>query len=147
MERRTALAYAAATAGTVLAGGTALAATTGFLGSDHPAPAKVEDISAVEDATTTTLPEPTVVTIVVEDPALAPAAVDDNGGDRPAGASDDSPDLVDDNGGDRPAGVSDDDADELDDHGDDDGAVDDHGDDGVEVEQHDAFDDHGVDDD
>jgi hypothetical protein len=60
--------------------------------------------------------------------------------------SDDSPDLSDDNGGERPAGVSDDDADGLDDHGDDD-AFDDHGDDGVEVEQHDAVDDHGVDDD
>lgn len=152
MERRTALAYAAATAGTVLAGGTAFAATAGVLTDDTPSKQPVEQISSTDDSpstTSTTLAEPTVMTIIVDDPALAP--VDDNGGDRPDGVSDDAPDLFDDNGGDRPAGVSDDaldddsyDHDELedDDHDSDHDSDDDdgHGED-------ESDDDHGDDDD
>lgn len=126
MERRTALAYAAAAAGTVLAGSTALAATTGVLGGNDPDPVEIEDISTsaddLETTTSTTLPEPTVMTVVVDEFVTAPApasatSVDDNGGLRPAGVSDDSPDAYDDNGGDRPDGVSDD---VYDDHDDDD---------------------------
>lgn len=161
MERRTALAYAAATAGTVLAGGSAFAATTGVLGDDGPTKEPVEQISASDDSpstTSTTLGEPTVMTIIVDDPALAPAGsalVDDNGGNRPAGVSDDAPDLADDNGGDRPEGVSDDGP--FDDHGDDDDAYEDHDDedddsdddsddDGAEDSDDDSDEDHGDDD-
>lgn len=138
MERRTALAYAAATAGTVLAGGTAFAATAGVLTDDTPSKESVEQISSTDDSlstTSTTLAEPTVMTIIVDDPALAP--VDDNGGDRPDGVSDDAPDLFDDNGGDRPAGVSDD-------AFDDDSYEDD---DDLEDEVHDSDDDHDEDED
>jgi len=135
MERRTALAYAAAAAGTVLAGSTALAATTGVLGGNDPDPVEIEDISASDDdlETTTTLGEPEVTTVVVDEYITAPApagtpVVDDQGGLRSAGTSDDSPDAFDDNGGDRPDGVSDDvyedddyeDEDEDDDYEDDD---------------------------
>lgn len=138
MERRTALAYAAATAGTVLAGGTAFAATAGVLTDDTPSKESVEQISSTDDSlstTSTTLAEPTVMTIIVDDPALAP--VDDNGGDRSDSVSDDSPDLADDNGGDRPAGVSDD---ALDDDSYED-------DDDLEDEDHDSDDDHDEDED
>jgi hypothetical protein len=132
MERRTALAYAAAVAGTVLAGSTAFAATTGFLGGDDPATAEIEGISSADAPleTSTTLAEPTVMTVVVDEYVTAPtagsavsagSALDDNGGLRPVGASDDSPDLFDDHGGDRPDDVSDDDHDDDgdDDHDDD----------------------------
>lgn len=125
MERRTALAYAAAAAGTVLAGSTALAATTGVLGGDDPDPSEIEDISVADGglgtAASTTLPEPTVMTVVVDEyvtppaPATAPA-VDDDGGVRPAGVSDDAPDPFDDR--DEADGWEDDDHD--DDRGEDD---------------------------
>lgn len=147
MERRTALAYAAATAGTVLAGGTAFAATTGVLTDDRPSTDPVEQISSTDDSlstTSTTLAEPTVMTIIVDDPALTP--VDINGGDRPDSVSDDSPDLADDNGGDRPAGVSDDSYD--DDSYDDELEDEDHdSDDDEDHDEDESDDDHGDDDD
>jgi hypothetical protein len=136
MERRTALAYAAAAAGIALAGSTAFAATSGMLGPDDPDPVEIEGISTaggdlVPD-TTTTLPESSVVTVVVDEYVTAPGAsggsgVDDRGGLRLAGVSDDDPSVLDD---------SDDlDHDDLDDRDDDVG--DDH-----DVDRDDEDDDH-----
>lgn len=73
MERRTALALAAAAAGTVLAASAAFAANVGFLEPSDTAPVGILDAS-VEDPTTAPL-EPTVVTVVVEDPPIPTASV------------------------------------------------------------------------
>lgn len=139
MERRTALAYAAAAAGIALAGSTAFAATAGMLGHDDSGPVEIEGISTAGDDlvpdTTTTLPESSVVTVVVDEYVTGPAtvsgsAVDDRGGLRPAGVSDDAPDVFDDHD-------SDDDSDDVDDHDDsdeDDDRDDDHDEVEVEVE-------------
>jgi hypothetical protein len=68
MERRTALALAIAAAGTVLAGSAAFAANVGLL-ENEAKPTSVLDTSSIE--TTTTLPQdPTVVTVIVEDPPV-----------------------------------------------------------------------------
>jgi hypothetical protein len=73
MERRTALALAVAAAGTVLAGSAAFAANVGLL-ENEAKPTSVLDTSSIE--TTTTLPQdPTVVTVIVEDPPVADAGV------------------------------------------------------------------------
>ena len=65
MERRTALALATATAGTIMAASAAFAANVGLLEPDDKAPISVLDTSSLEPAAPV---EPTVVTIVVEDP-------------------------------------------------------------------------------
>ena len=104
MERRTALAYAAAAAGVALAGSTAFAATSGMLGDGATDPVEIEGISTAADddvqASATTPPESTVVTVVVDEYVSAPApgsspAVDDRAGLRLASASDDARDVSD----------------------------------------------------
>lgn len=72
MERRTALALAAATAATVLAASAAFAANVGLLHDDPATPVGVLDaatVGASGDA------EPSVVTVIVEDPPLSAAGV------------------------------------------------------------------------
>lgn len=71
MERRTALALALAAAGTVLAASAAFATNVGLLGQGAEPPVGVLDASSVG----TTVPaDPTVVTIIVEDPSVPVAA-------------------------------------------------------------------------
>ncbi len=64
MERRTALALAAAVAGTVLAAGAAFAVNVGILKPQDSAPISVLDARTLEPAAV----DPTVVTVIVEDP-------------------------------------------------------------------------------
>lgn len=88
MERRTALAIATAAAGTVLAASAAFAANVGLLEGDTSKPVGILDTSPVA-TTETTMPEPTVVTVIVEDPPLpveTPAAVPAPGAVAPAPA-------------------------------------------------------------
>jgi hypothetical protein len=102
MERRTALAIAAATAATVMAGSAAFAANVGLLQHDKAPPISVLDTSAVSPE----LPaDPKVVTVVVQDPPIT--------ADGPATVA-------------PPADAT---AASFDDHGEDGTEVDDHGDD------------------
>lgn len=73
MERRTALAVAAAAAGSVLAAGAAVVTNVGRLDQQDPQPVEVLDASASVPGTTAPV-DPTVVTIVIEDPAALPDA-------------------------------------------------------------------------
>ena len=72
MERRTALAIAAAAAGTVLAASAAFAANVGLLEPTDTTPVGVLDASV--EVPTTAPVEPTVVTVIVEDPPVQSAA-------------------------------------------------------------------------
>jgi hypothetical protein len=68
MERRTAIAFAAAAAGTVLTAGAAFTTNVGLLQHDKPTPISVLDSSQVVPESTQ---DPTVVTVVVDDPPVA----------------------------------------------------------------------------
>lgn len=107
MERRTALAIATAAAGTVLATGSAFAANLGLLGREDPPVLSVVDAGAVPDPL---LADPTVVTLVVEDPPVPQA-------DRPAATGGSSSAIV------APAGMDPSDDGNVDGH--DDSSVDD----------------------
>ncbi|MFL6203739.1 MAG: hypothetical protein ACJ739_00160 [Acidimicrobiales bacterium] len=67
MDRRTAIAVAAAAAGTVLTLGAAFATNVGLLQHDKPTPISVLDSSRVVPEPTQ---DPTVVTVVVDDPSI-----------------------------------------------------------------------------
>jgi hypothetical protein len=75
MNRRTALAIAAAAGGTVLTATAAFATNVGLLDNADEPPMSVLDSSALVADDTELPTDPTVVTIVVEDPpaAVAPA--------------------------------------------------------------------------
>ncbi|MGQ0433456.1 MAG: hypothetical protein ACT452_13720 [Microthrixaceae bacterium] len=73
MERRTALALATASAGTIMAASAAFAVNVGLLQHDDTRPVGVLDASTIESPSTTLPVDPTVVTVIVEDPPL-PAA-------------------------------------------------------------------------
>jgi len=68
MERRTAIAFAAAAAGTVLTAGAAFTTNVGLLQHDKPTPISVLDSTRVIPEGTQ---DPTVVTVVVDDPPIA----------------------------------------------------------------------------
>lgn len=88
MERRTALALATAAAGTIMAASAAFAVNVGLLEPDHKAPISVVDTSSLEPAAPV---DPTVVTIVVEDPPVQSAGTPSatNGASNPTSAGDD----------------------------------------------------------
>ena len=66
MNRRTTLITAAAIAGTVLAGGTAVAANIGILNSADSSP--IGDLNATADLAPAPTPEPQVVDVFIDDP-------------------------------------------------------------------------------
>jgi hypothetical protein len=68
MERRTALAFAAAAGGTVLAATAAFVTNVGLLDTSHEAPISVLDSSNLVGDDAPLSQDPTVVTIVVDDP-------------------------------------------------------------------------------
>lgn len=68
MERRTALALAAAAACTVLAASAAFAVNVGLLRHDSNKPVGVLDTSAIDATSPADQLDPTVVTVIVEDP-------------------------------------------------------------------------------
>lgn len=74
MERRTALALATASAGTIMAASAAFAVNVGLLQHDDTRPVGVLDASTIESPSTTLPLDPTVVTVVIEDPPLPAAA-------------------------------------------------------------------------
>jgi hypothetical protein len=74
MERRTALAIATAAAGTILAASAAFAANVGLLTHDDATPVGILDASTVAPAAIDPA-DPTVVTVIVEDPPAQVAAV------------------------------------------------------------------------
>lgn len=74
MERRTALALAAAAACTVLAASAAFAVNVGLLQHDSNKPVGVLDTSAIDATSPADQLDPTVVTVIVEDPPVQDVA-------------------------------------------------------------------------